>query len=338
MNNNEIADTFDKIANLLEIKGEVIYKTLAYRRAAESLRTLPSDIKVFWQENRLDEIPGVGKAIAEKIDELLRTGGLEFLENLEMEVPPSLLEMLQVPDVGPKKVTLFWKQAGVKTLTELETAARNGKLRNLPGMGEKSETRIIAGIEALSRRSHRMLLGNAWTIANRFLDEIRQQPGVERAEAAGSLRRWKATIGDLDIVVASNNAAPVMDWFTSHPECLRILAKGENKSSIELHNGINVQLWVQPPERFGTLLQFVTGSKEHNVKIREHAQKRHLSLNEQSILDETGKEMLFAKEEDVYKALGLPYIPPELREDTGRSSGGTGKPCSKPSAAKGYPF
>lgn len=317
MNNTELADVFERIASLLDIKGEVVYKTLAYRRVAESLRNLPSDVNIYWKDNRLDEIPGVGKAIAEKIDELLRTGSLGFIEKLEQEVPPSLLEMLQVPDVGPRKVALFWKQAGVKTLAELEAAARNGKLRNLPGMGEKSEARIIAGIEALSRRSHRMLLGNAWIIADSFLVDLRNQPGVIYAEAAGSLRRWKTTIGDLDLVAGCANPAPVMEWFTHHHECHRVLASGENKSSIELNNGINVQLWLQPPERFGTLLQFVTGSKEHNVHLREMAQKQNLSLSEQAIVDASGKEMLFAHEEDVYQALGLPCIVPELREDRG---------------------
>ncbi len=317
MNNVELADVFERIASLLDIKGEVVYKTLAYRRVAENLRSLPSDVNIYWQENRLDEIPGVGKAISEKIDELLRTGNLGFLERLEQEVPPSLLEMLQVPDVGPRKVALFWKQAGVKTLAELEAAARNEKLRNLPGMGEKSEARIIAGIEALSRRSHRMLLGNAWIIADSLLIDLRKQPGVVRAEAAGSLRRWKSTIGDLDLVAGCANPLPVMEWFTHHPDCHRILASGENKSSIELNNGINVQLWIQPPERFGTLLQFVTGSKEHNVHLRELAQKQNLSLSEQAIVDASGKEFVFSHEEDVYKALGLPYIIPELREDRG---------------------
>lgn len=317
MNNNELADVFDRIASLMEIKGEVIYKTLAYRRAAESLRVLPTDAAAYWQEGRLTEIPGVGKAIADKISELLQTGELEFLNNLEQEVPPSLLEMLQVPDVGPKKVALFWKQAGVKTLTELETAARNGKLRDLPGMGEKSEARIIAGIEALSRRSKRMLLGNAWSIANRLLEELRSQGGVARAEVAGSLRRWKQTIGDLDLVAACTDPAPVMDWFSSHPDCHRVIGKGENKSSIELNNGINVQLWVQPPERFGTLLQFVSGSKEHNVRLRELAQKQGLSLNEQAIVKADGTELLFSDEEGIYHTLGLEYIPPELREDRG---------------------
>lgn len=317
MNNNELAEVFEKIASLMEIKGEVIYKTLAYRRAAESLRVLPGDVSAYWKEERLTEIPGVGNAIADKISELLQTGELVFLNNLEQEVPPSLLELLQVPDVGPKKVALFWKQAGVKTLVELETAARNGKLRTLPGLGEKSEARIIAGIEALSRRSKRMLLGNAWSIANRFLEELRNQPGVVRAEAAGSLRRWKQTIGDLDLIAACTDPAPVMEWFTSHPECHRILGKGKNKSSIELNNGINVQLWAQPPERFGTLLQFVSGSKEHNVRLRELAQKKGLSLNEQAIIRDDGTEMLFADEEGIYETLGLQFIPPELREDRG---------------------
>ncbi|HMD89728.1 MAG TPA: helix-hairpin-helix domain-containing protein, partial [Anaerolineaceae bacterium] len=178
MTNQEVADIFDRIADLSEINGEIVYKTLAYRKAAESLRNLPEDINVVDQQGRLTEIPGVGKAIAEKIHELLKTGSLEYLEKLEQEVPPSLLELLQVPDVGPRKAALFWKEANITNLTELQEAAQTGRLRNLPGMGEKSEARILAGIEALSRRSKRMLLGTAWPIAKGWLEWLRELPGV----------------------------------------------------------------------------------------------------------------------------------------------------------------
>jgi len=317
LTNIELADTFDRIADLLEIKGEVIYKTLAYRKAAESLRAYPEEAATLHDQNRLTEIPGVGKAISEKISELLTTGKLGFLVRLEEEVPPSLTELLKVPDVGPKKVALFWKQAGVTTLAELEAAARAGKLRDLPGMGEKSEARVAEGIEALKRRPKRRLLGNLRPRAQRMLDWLRALPEVERAEFAGSLRRWKPTIGDLDLVAASRTPVEVMAAFTAQPEVLRVLGQGENKASVELRDGLNIQLWVQPPERFGTLLQFVTGSKDHNVRLRELAQKKKLSLSEQAITDSDGKERLYATEEEVYKDLGLPWIPPELREDRG---------------------
>jgi DNA polymerase (family 10) len=317
LTNQELAETFDRLADLLEIKGEVIYKTLAYRKAAESLRNLADDASVLQEQNRLTEIPGVGKAISEKISELLNTGELGLLKRVEEEVPPTLTELLQVPDVGPRKATLFWKQAGVTSLAELEVAAQAGKLRSLPGMGEKSEQRVLEGIKALKRRPTRRLLGNVRPVALRTLEWLRAQPGVEQAEVAGSLRRWRPTIGDLDLVAASHLPEEVMKAFTSRPEVLRVLAQGENKASVELKDGLNIQLWVQPPEKFGTLLQFVTGSKDHNVRLRELVQKKSWSLSEQSITDVDGKERLYANEEAVYAALGLPWITPELREDRG---------------------
>jgi len=317
LSNQELAALFERIADLLEIKGEVIYKTLAYRRAAESLRGSAEEAALLANQNRLLEIPAVGKAIAEKIQELLDTGKLEFLVRLEQEVPPGLIELLQVPDVGPKKAALFWKQAGITSLAELESAARAGKLRSLPGLGEKSEGRILEGLDALKRRSSRRLLGNVRPVALRWLQWLRAQPGVVQAEAAGSLRRWRATIGDLDLVAASENSSAVMAAFTGHADVQRVLGQGENKSSVELKDGLTMQLWVQPPARFGTLLQFVSGSKDHNVRLRELAQKKGLSLSERAITAAGGAETLYAGEAEVYAALGLPWIPPELREDRG---------------------
>ncbi len=302
---------------MMEIKGELIYKTLAYRRAAENLRVSPEEASLLHKEGKLTTIPGVGKAIAEKIAELLDTGRLEFLERLEEEVPPTLLEILEVPDVGPKKAALFWKEAGITTLSELEAAAREGHLRRLPGMGEKSEQRIIEGINALRRRSKRMPLGVARPIGLRWLEWLRGQPGVRQAEMAGSLRRWRPTIGDLDLVAAADEPAAIMQAFVTHPDVHRALAHGENKSSVELSNGLNIQLWIQPPDRFGSLLQFVTGSKEHNVRLRELAQRQGWSLSERGITDQKDSLRTFASEEDLYAALGLPWIPPELREDRG---------------------
>jgi DNA polymerase (family 10) len=306
MNNEQFAQLFDRIGDLMEIKGEIIYKTLAYRKAAENIRALPGSLNAIHQQGKLLEIPGVGKAIAEKIEEIITTGKLEFLEKLEAEVPVGLIELLQVPDVGPRKAAAFWKQAGVTSLADLEAAAKAGKIRGLPGMGEKSEQRILAGIEALKRRGHRLNLDTAQSIANRWLDWIRTQPGVERAEAAGSLRRWKTTIGDIDIVAAVHDSSAVMAALAAHPDIQRVLGSGENKSSVELPGGINMQVWTQPPERFGTLLQFVTGSKDHNVALRELAQKKGLSLSERCITKPDGEEMLFGDD-----------ITPELREDRG---------------------
>ncbi len=315
--NAELARVFEKIADLLEIKGEVIYKILAYRKAADSLDNMSRDINEIWQAGQLTGVPGVGKAIAGKIDELLSTGKLEFLEKLEKEVPPGLVEVLQVPDVGPKKAALFWREAGVTNLAELEAAARAGKLRHLPGMGEKSESKVLAGIEALSRRTDRIPLGKAWPFAQKILAYLRQVPGVDAAEAGGSLRRMRVTVGDLDLLVASSDSAKVMKAFTGHPDVLEVLAQGDTKASIEFRHSLRAQMWVHPPERFGTALAYGTGSKDHNVRLRELALKQGLSLSDQSFLKEDGSEILCATEEQVYEVLGLPWIPPELREDRG---------------------
>jgi len=315
--NQELADIFETIANLLEIKGEVIYKILAYRKASDSLRDYGGNVYTVWQEGKLTDIPGIGKAISEKIDELYTTGNLEFLDQLSAEVPPSLAELLQVPDLGPKKVALFWKELGITDLAGLEAAARAGELQKLPGMGQKSEAKIIAGIEALSRRTTRTPLWKAWPAAEELLTKLREIPGVERAVAGGSLRRMKETVGDLDLLVAAEDSAPVMEAFTNLPEVLQVIGSGKTKSSVEFNNGLRAQLWVHPPERFGTALQYATGSKDHNVRLRELALKKGLSLSEHSFARDDESEILCATEEEVYEVLGLPYIPPEAREDRG---------------------
>jgi DNA polymerase (family X) len=317
MNNLQLADTFQTIANLLEIKGEIIYKTLAYRKAAESLNSLGQDINEIWRAGKLNEVPGVGKAIAEKIDELLTTGQLGFLEKLKLEVPLGLVELLKVPDVGPKKAALFWHEAGITNVAELEAAARTGKLRGLPGMGEKSEAKILAGVEALQRRGGRIPIGRAWLEAQALLAYLRALPDVGTAELAGSLRRMRSTIGDLDLVASSSSPQAVMAAFKNYSQVVQVIAGGDAKTSVELYRGLRVQLWIQPPERFGTVLQYATGSKDHNVRLRELAIDRGFSLSEQRLVRTDGSELLCSSEEEVYAAIGLPYIPPELREDCG---------------------
>jgi DNA polymerase (family 10) len=318
MNNRQLAETFILIANLSEIKGEIIYKTLAYRKAAENLLGLGREASEYWKEGKLKDIPGVGQAIAEKIDELLSTGKLEFLEKLKKEVPPSLADMLQVPGLGPKRIALLWKSLNITTLEGLEKAARAGKLHSLPGMGSKSEQQIIAGIESLGRRSGRIPLGRAYPLAQQIIGELKKVKGVIDAQPAGSLRRMRSTVGDLDILVAAKDSSAVMEAFVKLGGVNRVLGKGETKSSIEFHDGVRAQVWVHPPERFGTALQYATGSKDHNVQLRQLALDKGLSLSEHSLTKTNGKgEILCATEEEVYKTLGLPWIPPELREDRG---------------------
>jgi DNA polymerase (family 10) len=317
LSNHDLAGIFQKIADLLEIKGEVIYKTLAYRKAAENLNELGRDVNDVWREGKLTDIPGVGKAIAEKIDELLLTGELGFYNKLTAEVPETLADELQVPDLGPKKVALFWRELGITNLAELEAAARQEKLRHLPGMGAKSEAKIVAGIEALSRRTTRIPLGRAWPVAQELLDFLRSVAGVRAAEAAGSLRRMRDTVGDLDLLVATSDSQAVMDAFVGRGDVARVLGHGETKSSVEFTHELRAQLWAHPPERFGTALQYATGSKDHNVRLRELALKQGLSLSEHALTKQDGSEILCPTEEKVYSTLGLPWIPPELREDRG---------------------
>ena len=318
MNNRQLADTFTLIANLCEIKGEVIYVILAYRKASENLMTLGREASEYWKEGKLREIPGVGKAIAEKIDELLTTGKLEFLEKLKLEVPASLADWLQVPGLGPKKIALIWKTLNITTLAELETAAKNGQLRDLPGMGTKSENAILEGIASLARRSGRIPLGRAYPLARDIIGTLKKVKGVVGAESAGSLRRMRSTVGDLDILVASKDSSAVMEAFVNLPGVSRVLGKGETKSSIEFTDGVRAQVWVHAPEKFGTALQYATGSKDHNVQLRQIALAKGLSLSEHSLTKTNGKGEIFcATEEEVYETLGLPWIPPELREDHG---------------------
>ena len=317
MTNQHIAATFRLIADLLEIKGEVIYKILAYRKAADSLDNLGQNIQTIWQEGKLTQIDGVGKAIAEKIEELLSTGSLGFLERLAAEVPPSLVDLLQVPDLGPKKVAFFWKQLGIINLAELEAAARAGKLRHLPGMGEKSEIRIIAGIESLARRSTRIPIGRAWPFAQELLAFLRVVPGVQAVELGGSLRRMRAMVGDVDILAAADDSQAVVTAFVTRPDVARVLGRGDTKASVEFTHGIQAQLWVHPPAHWGTALQYATGSKDHNVRLRELALKQGLSLSEHALTRSDGSEIHCDAEEAVYAALGIPWIPPELREDRG---------------------
>jgi DNA polymerase (family 10) len=318
VNNQELANIFTLIANLSEIKGENIYKTLAYRKAAENLASLGRDVNELWKEGKLGEIPGVGKAISEKIDELLRTGKLEFLEKLKKEVPASLADWLQIPGMGPKKIALIWKQLDITSMADLEKAVREGKVRHLPGMGEKSEAQILAGIESLSRRSGRIPIGQAFPLANRIIAALRKVPGVKAVEPAGSLRRMRSTVGDVDILVSARDSAPVMEAFTSLPGVSRVLGKGPTKASIEFSDGLRSQMWVHPPEHFGTALVYATGSKDHNVRLRELALDKGLSLSEHALLRTDGSgEIICDTEEKVYAALGLPWIPPEMREDRG---------------------
>jgi DNA polymerase (family 10) len=318
MENRELAETLEAIGDLLEIKGEVVYKVLAYRKAAESIRSQSRAVQDLWREGELRSIPGVGEALATKIDELLRTGKLKFFEELKREVPVTLVEVLRVGDVGPKKAARFWKELGIKDLPGLEKAARAGRLQGMPGMGTRSEARILESIEALrARQTGRISIARALPVAERLLESLRAVPGVVAAEMAGSLRRRRETVGDIDLLVGARQPREVIRAFLALPEIGRVKGQGDTKASVELANGLAVQLWVHPPQHFGTALQYATGSQAHNVRLRELAQSKGLSLSEHGFKTSSGKMRECADEAEVYRVLGLPWIAPELREDRG---------------------
>jgi DNA polymerase (family X) len=307
------------VADMLAIRGDQIHRILAYRRAAENILALGRDINEMQREGSLTDIPGIGDTLADKIEEMLSTGKLTFYEKLAKEIPPSLVELLNVEGLGPKRVKQVYETLGITTLAQLETAAKEGKLRDLPGMGAKSETKIVANIEALARHGDdRTPLGTAWPIAQELLNELAALPGVVKSAVGGSLRRMCETIGDIDLLIAAPEAEPIMRHFTTLPIVESVSGSGPSKSSVILHSGLQVDLRVLPVERWGTLLNYFTGSQAHNIRLREMALKRGLSLNEHRFqLLEGGEEILCASEEEVYKLLGLPYIPPALREDRG---------------------
>lgn len=317
MRNQEVAAIFAAMADMLAIQGENYHRILAYRRAAENVGTLGRPLEEVWRAGEVEAIPGIGKILASKIDELMRTGRLSAYEQLQDQVPAGVVDMLQVPDVGPKRVALFWKELGLTSVDALERAAREGRLRALPGMGAKSEAKVLAGIEALKRRTGRTLLGVAWPLAAAMLDALREVPGVVQVAPAGSLRRMRETVGDLDLLVASADPEPVMARFHELDGVAEVLLSGPTKTSIRTHDGLQVDLRVLEPARWGTALQYFTGSQAHNIRLRGLALDRGFSLSEYSLKREDDTELLYATEEDVYQTLGLPFIPPPLREDRG---------------------
>ncbi|MDX2160715.1 MAG: DNA polymerase/3'-5' exonuclease PolX [bacterium] len=332
LSNREIADIFDTIADMLQIKGEIIHRILAYRNAADAIRELPRDLRAYAADGALEQVPSVGKIIAEKIEELLDTDKLDFYERLKAEVPPGVVDILHINGVGPKKAKQFW-DAGLTSVEMLEQAAREGKLRGLGGLGAKSEAKILEGIQSLKRRqaNTRIPLGIALPAAESILARLLEMPESIRGSVAGSIRRARPTIGDVDLLVCSTTPQPIMDRFVTMSEVARILGHGEKKSSVELHNGLQVDLRVIAPERWGTALAYFTGSQAHNIRMRSLALVSGLSLNEHAFTREAdGTEILCDSEEALYAQLGLPYIPPEIREDWGEIEAAQGGKLPNP--------
>lgn len=311
-----IAAILDEIGTFLELKGENPFRCQAYHNAARAIAQLEGDLGEWIEQKRLTEIPGIGKDLAQKIETLYKTGRLEQYEELRREIPAGLLELLRVPGLGPKKAKALYDNLGIDSLSKLRQACQEGRVAKLRGFGEKTQQKILEGLAFLDKTGKRVLLAEAEYLADRICGELRKLKEIIRIQACGSLRRRKETVGDLDILVSSNHPKIVMDKFVSLPEVIQVTAHGETKSSVVLENGLNCDLRVVSDEQFPFALHYFTGSKEHNIAMRARAQQFGLKLNEYGLEGEKGA--IRAKNEaDIFHALKLDYIPPELRENTG---------------------
>src|SRR3989454_5240194 len=319
--NDAIAKVLDEIADLLELKGENVFRAVTYRAAARSIRDLREPLAKVAQEKRLKEIPKVGPSVGEAIEQIIATGSSKRHEELKAAVPPGLLTLLRVGGVGPATARTIYDHLRITTIEELEDAAKDHRLQQLPKIQAKTEENILRSIAALKQRTGRALLHEAKAAATAMVEYLRAEAGMERIAIAGSLRRYKETIGDIDIVVAADDALPIMETFVRAPSVDRVLARGDTKSSVVESRGLQIDLRVVPPASYGAALLYFTGSKEHNVRLRGIALRRKLLLNEYGLYrvgaEERGQELAAASEEDVYAALGMDWIPHELREDRG---------------------
>ncbi|MGD2147236.1 MAG: DNA polymerase/3'-5' exonuclease PolX [Anaerolineae bacterium] len=317
MENQRVSEIFEAMADILDVRGANYHRILAYRRAAENIAAMGRPLKEIWQQGDLESIPGIGSTLAGKIDELMRTGELEAYQELKSEVPEGVVAMLQITGIGPKSARRFWRELRIESVEALESAAEAGRLRTLAGFGAKSEQNVLAGIQAFKRRTGRTRLGDAWDLSQAMLASLLEVPGVIKAAPAGSLRRMRETVGDIDLLVASEDPEPVMSRFRNLSQVADVMLSGPTKTSVRTHRGLQVDLRVLEPSRWGTALQYFTGSQAHNIRLRGLALAQGLSLSEYALKREDGGEILCESEERVYEHLGLPPIPPELREDRG---------------------
>ncbi|MBI3960710.1 MAG: DNA polymerase/3'-5' exonuclease PolX [Chloroflexi bacterium] len=327
LNNRQVAEIFAAIGDLLQILGDNRFKIIAYQNAARSIEELNRDINAVHAAGELRTVPGIGQAIAEKIDELLTTGSIPYYEKLTAQVPAGVVEMMRVPDVGPKTAKRLWEELEITNVDELKAAAEAGRIRVLKGFGAKSEEKILKGIELLARRQDsRTPIGAARPLAEGLIADLLAALApqtIQKIELAGSLRRWRETIGDVDILVVSAQPVAVMEAFRGLPQAVDILGAGERKSSIALPSGMQVDLRVVEAPHWGAALAYFTGSQAHNVAVRELAQKQGWSLNEYSLTSDAhpdlpdGTERFFETEEELYAFLGLDWVAPELRENSG---------------------
>ena len=321
MDNKKIAEIFSEIAKILELKGENPYRVRAYQKASRILESLAEDVKILAEKNQLESIPGVGKDLAKKIEEIIKTGSLSQYEKLKKEVPPGLLKMMEIPGLGPKTVKLIYEKLGIDSLEKLEEAVKKGRLRRLEGIREKTEENILRGIEMFKKGRERKPLYIALEVANKFLNELKKLKEVKKIEIAGSLRRRKETVKDIDILVVSSNPSKVMKKFVNLEWVKEVIACGDTKSSIiSKEADLQVDLRVVDKDSFGSALLYFTGSKEFNIKFRQIAQRRGWKINEYGVFALTkGKEKKVAgrTEEEIFKLFKMPFVAPELREDRG---------------------
>ncbi len=316
--NADVAKILYEIADLLEIQN-VQWKPQAYRKAAQSVESCSEDVATLVKEKRLHELPGVGEHIAKKIEELVTIGKLDYLEKLKKEIPIDVESLFQIEGLGPKKIKFLYQKLKIRTIEDLKDAAEQGKLRKLHGFGEKTEQHMLQSIGQLQKRGPaRILLGMAAPIAEEIVEYLKQVKDVQQVTVAGSYRRGKETVGDIDILIATPNAKAVMDAFVKISGVATVLAHGETKSSIRLENGIQVDARVVRKNQYGSALQYFTGSKEHSVALRKIALKKGMTLSEYGLFTVKGDKLIASKtEEEVYHKLGLQYIPPEIRENKG---------------------
>ncbi len=315
MKNSEIAKIFQDIADLLELKGENPFKIRAYQRAVRSIEHLPVELEKLAKEDKLREVPGVGEAIASKITELVSTGKLEFYEKLKAEFPEGISTLLDVPGIGPKTAMALSSELGVKSVDELEAAILGGKVAGLHRLGDKTAENILHQIQALKRKDQRIPLGEALPIVEEIVAGLKAKTKVKNLVPAGSLRRFRETIGDIDLMGTADDARPVIDAFTTLPQVKEILVSGTTKASVVVSGELQTDLRIVEHDCFGSLLQYFTGSKQHNINLRERARRQGLSLSEYGITSlKSGQIEKFATEAAFYQRLGLPLIPPEIRE------------------------
>ncbi len=317
MENADVAQVLEEMAAMTELLGGNRFKVRAFRQAAQVIDTLPGPVSELWRQGRLTSLPSIGERIAAKIGEILERGTCDEHEELAARVPVGILELLRIEGVGPKTVALFWKELGVTELDALQEALDDGRAGDLPRMGPVRIKAIRAALGRYRRRGGRMPLHRAVSHADSILHWLREVPGVIHAEAAGSLRRRRETVGDLDLLVAAEDPAPVMRAFVRLPEVDAVIARGLTKSSIRLKSGLQVDLRVLPQASFGAALHYFTGSKSHNIAIRTRAVRRGIKLSEYGVFDRQGHRRSGEREEDVFSAVELPWIPPELREGAG---------------------